>query len=193
MLYTLQGTVEEIGETFFVLRAGPFGFKILTNKKTLASLPSGSGEMQVYCFLYIRDEQVELYGFPEEAGLKLFEMLNTVAGVGPKTALGILDVESVPNIMAAIIEKRADVLAHASGIGKKTAERIILELHTKIKLPGTQALTKAMDINLEVEEALVGLGYSRAQVKNAFQGFASEPKSVEDRLREALRALGRGR
>ncbi len=190
MIYTLEGKVSEIGETFFVLQAGAIGYKVFTNKKTLASL-AGNGDLKLYCFLYIREEQMELYGFLDEAALKLFEMLNTVAGVGPKTALGILDVETVPGICAAIIEKRADVLTHASGIGQKTAERIILELNTKIKLPGAKALTKTMDINLEVEEALVGLGYSRGQVKKVFEALKSEPASVEERLREALRALGK--
>lgn len=193
MLYTLLGKIQEIGETFFVLQAGSFGCRVFTNSNTLAALPPRGTDVKIFTFLYIREEQLELYGFLEEGALKLFEMLNSVAGVGPKTALGVLDVESVPNIMAAIIEKRADVLTHASGIGRKTAERIILELHTKIKLPEAHALTKTMDVNLEVEEALVGLGYSRAQVKKALGELKGEPKSVEERLRDALKVLGRGR
>jgi Holliday junction DNA helicase RuvA len=121
----------------------------------------------------VREERIELFGFHGEEELKMFEMLNSVGGVGPKTALGVLDIDRVPNIMAAILEKRADVLTHASGIGKKTAERIILELHNKVKLPEGHE-TKGMNINREVEDVLVGLGYARHDIREALQSIEGE-------------------
>lgn len=164
------------------------GFKVHTNARTLSLLPPVGGEVKLYCFLYVREERIELFGFYSEEDLTMFEMLNSVAGVGPKTALGVLDIDRVPNIMAAILEKRADVLTHASGIGKKTAERIILELQNKVKLPAGHE-TNSMNINHEVEDVLVGLGYARHDVRAVLQNMKGE-ESIEERLRHALRELG---
>ena len=192
MLYTLKGIVVQRGDDFLVIECGGVGLKAFTNKETLRKLKSGSG-VKLFCFLYIRDDQLELYGFLEEQALKLFEMLNSVAGVGPKTALGVLDVDTVPNIMAAIIERRADFLTRTSGIGRKTAERIILELKSKVKLSGAGRLTEKMDIDMEVEEALTGLGYSRGEVRRVLSELGEETKTLEERLRQALRVLGRAK
>ena len=189
MIYTLRGKTTIIGDNFFVLECAGVGYKVFTNKRTLASLPTE--EFLVYCYHHIREDQEDLFGFLETESLRLFELLNTVSGVGPKTALGILDLESVPNILAAILEKRADVLSHASGIGKKTAERIILELQAKIALVGSEALMKSADENLEVEEVLISLGYPRAKAREAVRGLPKDLKNMEERLRKALQDLGR--
>ncbi|MDI6821057.1 MAG: Holliday junction branch migration protein RuvA [Patescibacteria group bacterium] len=191
MIYTLKGVLVERGNNFFVVECNGIGFKVLTSEQSFLKLPPLGSEFKIFCFLYVREEQFELYGFLEEEGMKLFEMLNTVAGVGPKTALGILDIDSAPNIMAAIIEKRADLLTHASGIGRKTAERIILELANKIKLPHAKTLTKEADLNHEVEEVLVGLGYLRSDARKILEKTNQDLKTIEERLRFALRELGR--
>lgn len=164
--------------------------KALTHSRALSQLPPVGEEVRVFCRLYIRDEQMELFAFVNEEELTFFEMLNTVGGVGPKTALGVLEIDKVPNIMAAILEKRIDVLTHASGIGKKTAERIVLELQNKIKLSGSHATTKEMDMNREIEEILVGLGYVRHAVRVVLQK-GEKKETLEERLRDALRELGR--
>ena len=191
MLYTLRGKLVKSGDNFLILESGGFGFKVFSNSETLSRFGKNGEEVMLFCFLYVREDSFELYGFLEEEALKLFEMLNSVAGIGPKTALGILNVDRVENIMAAIIEKRAELLMRSSGIGQKTAERIILELHNKIKLPRAGILTKTMDVDLEVEEALVSLGYSRNQVRKVLGGLGEEPKKLEERLRQALKLLSR--
>lgn len=196
MLYTLKGKLVGRGDGFLVVEVGGptggLGFKVFTNSEILSKFPQNS-LIKLFCFLYIRDDRIELYGFLEEQALKLFEMLNAVAGIGPKTALGILDIDTVPNLMAAIIEKRAELLSRTSGIGRKTAERIILELHSKIKLSEAKTLTEKMDIDIEVEEALTSLGYSRSQVKRALSETGGEAKTLEEKLKQALRSLGRSR
>ncbi len=193
MFYSLRGSVGRRGENFFVLTTAGVGFKVLSGKQMLEKLPAVNTVIDIFCFLYVREDQLELYGFLEEEALKLFEMLNTVAGVGPKTALGILDIGSVPNIMAAILEKRSEFLTRTSGIGKKTAERIILELQSKIRLPGAKTLTEQMGIDLEAEEALVGLGYSRSAVRRVLGELKPDMKTLEERLKAALRELGRSK
>lgn len=179
----------KVGENFVVLENGGFGFKVLVSRETLGKL-SKEDEIKLFCFLYNREDSFELYGFLKEEELKFFEMLNTVSGVGPKTALGVLDVDRVENIMAAVLEKRVELLTRTSGIGKKTAERIILELHSKIILPRAKALTETMDVNLETEEALVGLGYPRYRVKRVLSEISPDVKNIEERLRAALKILG---
>lgn len=134
---------------------------------------------------------MELYGFLTEQEQKFFELLNSVSGIGPKTALGVLESDSVENIMAAILEKRPELLTKTSGIGKKTAERIILELESKVHLPASHALTEAMSLNMEVEEALVGLGYLRGDVKRAIQEIDSNVTTLEGRLKNTLQRLSK--
>ncbi len=190
MLYTLTGKLAKKAENFVVLENAGFGFKVLVSREVLNRLPNLGEEVNFFCFLYNREDGFELYGFLEEEALGLFELLKTVAGIGPKTALGILDIDKVENLMAAILEKRAELLTRTSGIGKKTAERIILELNGKIKSPKAKTLTEAMDLNLEVEEALVGLGYGRYQVRKALEEVSPEIKTLEERLRTALKILG---
>ena len=189
MIYTLRGKTTLVGDNFFVLECAQIGYRVFTNKRTLANLPTE--EFIVYCYHYIREDQEDLFGFLDTESLRLFELLNTVSGVGPKTALGVLDLESVPNILAAILEKRADILSRASGIGKKSAERIILELQAKIALVGSETLMKTADENLEVEEVLVSLGYPRVRARGAVQGLPKDLKNMEERLRRALQDLGR--
>ena len=91
--------------------------------------------------------------------------------------------------MAAILEKKTELLTRTSGIGKKTAERIILELQTKIKIPGSKTLTERMGLDMEVEEALISLGYSRQEVRRVLSELNPNLKTIEERLRAALKNL----
>lgn len=191
VLYTLTGKLAKMAENFVVLENGGFGFKVLVSREIFGRLPKLGEEVKFFCFLHNREDSFELYGFLEEEGMKLFDMLQTVSGVGPKTALGILGIDRAENIMAAILEKRTELLTRTSGIGKKTAERIILELQGKINLPKTKGSTSAMDLNFEVEEALAGLGYSRHQVRKALNELSAETKTLEERLKATLKILGK--
>ncbi|MCX6788352.1 MAG: Holliday junction branch migration protein RuvA [Candidatus Jorgensenbacteria bacterium] len=189
MLHTISGRIVSKNTDSIIIEVGGLGLFAYTNTQTLSSLPDEGGEAKIFCHLFVREEKFELYGFHNEEELRFFEILNSVAGVGPKTALGVLNMDRVPNIMAAILEKRVDVLTRASGIGKKTAERIILELQSKIKLPTNHASSKEMDLNNDVEDILVGLGYTRGDVRAVLQTIV-EKETIEERLRHALRELG---
>jgi Holliday junction DNA helicase RuvA len=191
MLYSLTGKFVKKEKNYFILESAGIGFKIFTNEKTLHKIEKSESPISCFCFLYFREEAIELYGFLEEETLKLFEMLNTISGVGPRSALGILDVDTVPNIMAAIIERRVDLLTRASGVGRKTAERIILELHNKIKLPEAKALSKEIDVNREVEEVLVSLGYPRSVVRRAIEEVGGSAKTLEDKIRQSLKIISK--
>ena len=189
MIYTIRGKPTLRGDNFFVAESGGIGFKVFTNRRTVSELPKSGAEVLVFCFLYLREDQAELYGFLEEESLKLFEMLNTVGGIGPKTALGILDVTTVPRIMAAIIEKKIDLLTRASGIGRKTAERIILELRGRLSLKESAETARLMETDVDLEEALVSLGYPRGRAKEAIREIDPKTKALEERLKEALKRI----
>ena len=192
MIHYLTGKVVGRGENFAVIENNGIGFKIFLTTDMLNNLPAVGSEVKIFCYLYIREEaSLELYGFLKEEELNFFGLLISISGIGPKTALNILAVDRLENIMAAIIENRPDLLTRASGIGQKTAERVILELKNKIKLKTAKTLTEKLDLDNEVEEALVGLGYSRRQVRDALGKISPEIKKIEDRLKEALRFLNK--
>lgn len=192
MIHYLTGKIISRGENFVILENGGIGFKVFLTGEAVSGLPVTASSIKIFCHLYIREETVlELYGFLKEEELNFFGLLISISGVGPKTALNILSVDRLENLMAAIIENRPDLLTRASGIGQKTAERVILELKNKIKLKTAKDLTQKLDLDTEVEEILVGLGYSRRQVREILSKIPSEMAKIEERLKEALRLLGR--
>ncbi|OGM98698.1 MAG: Holliday junction DNA helicase RuvA [Candidatus Yanofskybacteria bacterium RIFCSPHIGHO2_01_FULL_41_26] len=192
MIHFLTGKIITKGENFAVVENSGIGFKIFLTSDAIRKLPDNDSPVKLFCYLYIREETgLELYGFLKEEELNFFGLLNSISGIGPKTALNILAIDRLENIMAAIIENRPDLLTRASGIGQKTAERVILELKSKIKLKTAKILTQKLDLDTEVEEALVGLGYSRRQVREILSKIPSEMTKIEERLREALRFLSK--
>ncbi len=191
MIYALSGIVSGKKENFLVVDVSGVGFKVFSNTQTLYRLPKEGEAVRVYCHTHVREDALELYGFLDEGELKFFEMLISVSGVGPRTALLILDLDSFPNVMAAIVGKKADVLSRAPGIGRKTAERIILELQSKINVSEVKGLDRAAETNIEIEDALVGLGYDRRVVKKTLAEMDDASESgVEEKLRGALKLLG---
>jgi len=192
MIHYLTGKVIGRGENFAVIDNNGIGFKVFLTSENINNLPATDSAVKIFCYLYIREETgPELYGFLKEEEVNFFGLLNSISGIGPKTALNILSIDRLENIMAAIIENRPDLLTRASGIGQKTAERIILELKSKIKLKTAKTLTQKLDLDTEVEEALVGLGYSRRQVRDILTKIPADIKKIEDRLKEALRFLNK--
>lgn len=191
MLYGLEGKVIKKGNDFFVLQSGGILFKVFSNKETLWKIKEG-GTLKIFTHLALKEENVSLFGFLEEGELRFFEMLISVSGVGPKTALSILDLDTFSNTMAAIFAKKADVLAKAPGVGKKTAERIILELESKIDPSLVEGMEGITETNLELVEALLGLGYERNIIKKVLQRFNEEglnKLNLEEKLRQALKIL----
>jgi Holliday junction DNA helicase RuvA len=192
MLHFLTGKIITKGENFVIVENNGLGFKVFLTSEILNKLPEIGSSVKFFCYFYIREETgPELYGFLKEEELNFFGLLNSIAGVGPKTALNILSVDRLENLMAAIIENRPDLLTRASGIGQKTAERVILELKSKVKLKISKTLTQKLDLDTEVEEVLVSLGYPRRHVKEILHSLPPDIKKLEERIREALRFLSK--
>ena len=144
--------------------------------------------MSVWIHTVVREDALDLYGFPDENDLALFELLLTVSGIGPRSALGVLDIASAETLRAAIATGNATYLTSGAGVGKKTAEKIVLEL--KDKLSAGEAATAMPKGDLEALEAMRSLGYSADEARKALRLVDAEVEGSSERLREALRILG---
>ena len=189
MIYTIKGTLAAKRENAVVIETGGMGFLVAVSGQTYAALPPTLDEVRLFCHLAVREDHLELYGFGSESERSLFELLISISGVGPKSALNVLGLASVRDLNAAIAEAKPDLLTKASGIGKKTAERIIVELKHKVVSAEKKEIVAAMETNISVEDALVNLGYSRAQARDALAGVAATVLGIEARLKEALKNL----
>jgi Holliday junction DNA helicase RuvA len=189
MLHTLDGTLELKGARFAVIHVGGVGFRVNLHERALRGLPRAGMRVRMFTHLHVREDALELYGFSNEEELALFEMLISVSGVGPKSALSILDIAERKEIEAAIKEGRPDLLTRASGIGRKTAERIILELKGKVSARGSGATVERMETDADLLEALVGMGYGRDEARAALGKAETKASDASARLKEALRIL----
>src|SRR3989338_1292817 len=162
MIYSIAGKLVFKKDNLLVLEVGGLSFKIFSQASVLAALPESGATVKIFTYLYFREDSIELYGFLSEKELELFQALNSISGIGPKSALGILGVTKIEQLVAAINEGKTELLTRASGIGKKTAERIILELKGKLSLIAAPQVISLMESDVELEETLISLGYSRA-------------------------------
>lgn len=195
MIYSISGVLAKKGGNFAVIETGGIGFHVFMAPNSLAKLPSAGSEVKIFCRLYLRaEENFELYGFLEEKERIFFELLNSVSGVGPKTALSVLSLDKVENLTAAIVENRPDLLTRASGIARKTAERVVLELKNKIKTEITEKageITARMGDKVELSEALKSLGYQPKDIERAIEALPSGVDKFEDKLKQCLKQLSR--
>ena len=188
MIGWLEGTVVAVRSTFLILAVGGIGYKVFATKETLLRLSPGS-TASLWTHLAVRETAQDLYGFVAEEEMRFFDLLITVSGIGPKSALSILDIASVEVLRSAISTGRAEYLTKVSGIGRKTAEKIVLELKEKVGvgIEGTNATLKGDEDALE---ALRALGYSSNEGRDALRKVSDEFTHSNDRLREALKLLG---
>ena len=176
-------------DNFFVVDIGGLGMKIQSSFNVLKSLPQVGETVNAFTHLHVREDALELYGFLDESELNLFQLLIGISGIGPKSAMGILGVEKVEKVKAAISEGRSELLTKASGIGKKTAERIVLELGGRLRQDGSRKIVGLMESDFDIADALVNLGYTKSQAKEALSKVDSKISGVEDRIKEALKFL----
>lgn len=192
MIACLEGNVLSRSRDSLVVTVGGIGFKVFAPATLLAQVRPGE-PLALHTYLHVREQEMTLYGFADEDELGLFELLLTVSGVGPKLALTMLSAMSVDALRLAIGQEQPGVLARIPGIGKKTAEKIVLELKDKVKMaeglpPELAALSEA---DAEVIDALTALGYSIVEAQRAVQGLPRDVKDVEERLRLALASFAR--
>jgi len=189
MIYSLKGILAEKQDSFFVVEVGGLAFEVRSSFKAVKSLPPIGETVKIFTHLHVREDALELYGFLNKEDLNFFEMLIGISGIGPKSALGIMSVETTGKLKAAIIEGRAELLTKASGIGKKTADRVILELRNKLKQEGSGSIVGLMESDQDIVEALANLGYTKSQAREALSKIDSKTTKMEERIKEALKLL----
>ncbi|MDR3570749.1 MAG: Holliday junction branch migration protein RuvA [Candidatus Pacebacteria bacterium] len=189
MIGHLEGTVRKISIGSVILSCGGVGYKIAATKESLARLRLNE-TAALWTHLAVREDVLDLYGFSTEEELHFFGLLLMVSGIGPKSALAILDIASVETLRSAIAAGNSGYLTNVSGIGKKTAEKIILELRDKVGVAQSET-SAAISGDEETLEAMRALGYSLQEARDALRKVPMEIKNPNERLREALKSIGR--
>jgi holliday junction DNA helicase RuvA len=186
MIGSLKGTVQHKAANYIILETQGVGYKVFIPPTLLFELKVGQ-ELSLVTLTYVREDQLTLYGFQTLPELEFFELLLTVSGVGPKSALGIMSLTSLSMIKSAIVSEDPTVFTKVSGIGRKTAERVIIELKDKLKsqadaAPVAKEHSDAMD-------ALLALGYSQQEARDALKAVPTGITNLQEKVKLALKAL----
>ena len=190
MFYYLNGTVALLDANLAVIDCGGVGYACHTSNYTLARLQNGkSAKLFTYC--NIKEDAFDIYGFSTREELDCFRRLIGVTGVGTKAALAILSAVSPDQLTLAVMTQDDKTITMAQGVGKKLAQRIILELKDKLGASQLELNTVRGSKTAEATAALVGLGYSQTEAAAALKGLDVENLSIEDIIRQALRAAAR--
>ena len=192
MIASLHGTLESLGSNWAIINVNGIGLQVYMPTSTLSTLGTIGREAHLHTHLILREDSIALYGFVSAEELELFQILLGVSGIGPKLALAMLSAMSVEQASMAIAAGSVDLLKTVPGIGKKMAERLILELKDKIGAGWlTTPATQLAQGNAEVIAALTSLGYSVSEASRAVASLSSSPDlSLEERVKLALQYFG---
>ena len=199
MYYYVSGTVAHVEAYLAVIDCGGVGYACRTTTYTLSQIKKGD-KAKLFTYLSVREDAMDLYGFFSQEELKLFQQLISVSGVGPKAALGILSSSSPANLAMSIITGDEKALTAAQGVGKKIAQRVILELKDKLakgqsmsasgeSVPGPVVTVIPKNKLSEASAALAVLGYSQAEINIALKGIDIEGEPLEQIVRLALKRM----
>ncbi|MBP7963047.1 MAG: Holliday junction branch migration protein RuvA [Caldilineaceae bacterium] len=196
MIRLIRGVVMGRGKNYLILDVGSglggIGFKVFAPEPTLVRFRPEE-KVTLHTYLQVREDDLSLYGFESDDELTLFELLLGVSGVGPKVALSALSSLAPDALRLAIGNREPALLARVPGIGKRTAEKIVLDLRDKVGVPTSElvGLAQSMEMDSDVIEALIALGYSVVEAQRAVQALPKEVVGIEDRLRLALSQFDR--
>ena len=199
MIAHLSGVVRRAGPDFAVVDVGGVGYMVTVGMQTRQSLPPPGGEVDLHIHTHVREDQLSLYGFTSVEELELFEMLIQVDGVGPKVGLNILSAASLEVLKRAIMGEDAAPIRRASGVGPRTAAKVIIELKPRLDavaaleaVPRAAAIAGDGAVPKAVESALRNLGYSAQEARAGIESvdWKASP-STQEALAAALKSLGR--
>ena len=187
MIAGLKGTLQALGSEWAIVNVGGIGFQVYMPTSTLSTLGKIGEEVELHTHLHLREDNATLYGFATAEELGLFQTLIGVSGLGPKLALSMLSAMSVEKLAMAIATGSANLLAEIPGIGKKTANRLILELKEKIGAGWLAAPAEFAEENADVLTALTSLGYSVREATRAVATLPPDQKlTLEEKIKLAL-------
>lgn len=185
MIGYLSGTVQAINEKELIILVGGVGYKVFAPLPTLVSIEK-EAQISLYIHTHVREDALTLFGFEKEIELELFVRLLSVSGIGPKSALAMLSMHSPASLADAVERGDAGIISHTPGIGKKTAEKLIIELKGKLSHMQNE---KEGDSLFEVRLALETLGYSSKEIHDALSNVKAVGKQTNTLIKEALSNL----
>jgi Holliday junction DNA helicase RuvA len=186
MIGSIKGKIILKTEKFLIVETGGVGYKISVSTEILLKAKKTDSEIFLWIHTHVREDALDLYGFLDQQELEFFEMLINVSGIGPKGALSILGITSIETLRKAISIGDTSYLTKISGIGRKTAEKIVIELRDKI---GTALEGSSLQVELDALEALKSLGYSAIEAREALKKVKPNT-DTNTKIREALKILG---
>lgn len=202
MFAYIRGTLADIDENFVIIENNGIGYSVSSSMNTIRMLPNIGSEVKLNTKLIPKEDSLTLYGFYDKEELKMFELLLSVSGIGPKGALAILSSMTVSDIQLAIAGGDAKAFAAAPGVGKKTAERVIIDLKDKVDiigafeakitsdLSGTKNAASVTTVKEEVLEALMALGYSASNAARALDKMTiTDSTTTEQLLSDTLKQM----
>ena len=201
MISFVRGTLSHVTESTVEIDVGGVGYEVFVPTSLLSELPPKGSEIELYTYLNVKEDEMSLFGFLTRDALSVFKQLISVSGVGPKGALGLLSAVTPDDLRFAILSSDVKLLSKAPGIGKKTAERLVVELRDRFgkeaeiqavdhEIAGTASFTEA-DPRQDTVLALIELGFSGSEAYKAVRNLDPEEKDVEVLLKQALKLLGR--
>lgn len=195
----IKGTIEEVYEDLIVVENGGIGYNIHVPLRVLDELPGRGGQVKIYTYLHVREDAFTLFGFLSRDEIGMFRLLLNVSGIGPRGALSVLSVLSANEIRFAVASDDVKTISSAPGVGKKTAQRLIMELKDKVSIEeavGTLQENPELvshggnAVKKEAAEALTALGYSGAEAAKVLAGIEiTEESDVESVLKQALKNM----
>ncbi len=198
MIDYIKGIVKDTGENFIVVENNGIGYRIFTSMNTIGEIRDGD-ELKIYADMAVREDDISLYGFYDKSELKMFRMLNKVNGIGSKLALAVLSTIDYNDVARFIALGDGESLTSVSGVGKKTAQRIILDLKEKVikefgemDMPDSARHSRKIPSKAEhrdAVDALMALGYGSTDASNAVQSVYEEGMKAQTIIKEALKTL----
>lgn len=196
MIAYIRGLVDEIGEDYVIIDNNGIGYFISMPISEIENLKKQKGIVKINTYHYVREDSIDLFGFIEKESLNMFKILLNISGVGPKAALSILSALSPQNLILAIITGDEKALCKAQGVGKKLAQRLMLELKDKFKnydfLPNGEVEEAQYNDSMEAVGALMSLGYTRQEAALAIKKINTEGIGIEEIVKLALKVLMKG-
>ena len=193
MIASLEGIIDAVSKDGLIVNVNGIGFKVTVTTSVLSEMGITGREVKLYTHFHVREDDMSLFGFGSLDELKLFEALISVSGLGPKTGMAMLSAMSADQVAMAIASGSVEILTTIPGIGKKTADRLILELKDKVGgVMISSPAGKAAQENADVVSALVSLGYSVQETTRAVNALPSGKKlTLENKVKLALQYLGK--
>lgn len=199
MLAYIKGILTQTSNEYAVIEAGGLGYKVFMPQTAIEKLGEIGNKVKVHTYYRVREDDISIYGFNTQEELRMFELLLSVSGVGAKTAVVIISTIEPSDFALAVISEDISKLVEIPGIGKKSAQRIVLELKDKLKKDAISVevdkkVTKKAEINADIEEAISALrvlGYNKKEIEKAFEKIDKQNLSLEDLIKKGLAVLSK--